>query len=335
MAPLVPSTRAPDRVPRVAHTSTRLEHSVSSAPLFVRQQVSGSSAPFGPSPLGSLVGPLSLLEMSVTFEGMQTREHLIVALPKNANITALVAAAVRQVRAEPHLDYACYLMDDTGQPKEALDGKKLLFRLAKTPLLVRRVHHAAQREVVLRIHLPEGQKHTVVVAPQSKVYTLLPEVCEKRKMDPAEHALLSTRGPVHRELTASDVASDDALLYIVPREGTREEDEGEIFWYRKLAEKYARYSVNSVERSKRSKREKLRACVLGIDGEHFTQTAMDRKRGSTQAPPLLIRAISSVALMGDRRVTIHLGDDTKRVYEAATPQLARTKAASYFYLLTR
>ena len=142
--------------------------------------------------------------------------------------------------------------------------------------------------MIIKINLPAGQKHTVTVPPAFKVIALLPEVCEKRKMDPSDYMLLYKFGNVPKDLTAGEVAAEDSQLHIVQKDALRKEDEdhSEIFWYRKLAEKYKRYNVLYVQaKRKKGKAESKEESILGIDGEHVSHTVI---KVSSSSPPLLI-----------------------------------------------
>lgn len=161
-------------------------------------------------------------------------------------------------------------------------------------------------------------------------------------MEPADYTLLYKYGNVPKDLTAADVAAQDALLHIVAKDALRKEDEddqSDIFWYRKLAEKYKRYNVLYIH-SKRKKETKEES-ILGIDGAHVSHTVIKKNRNK-QYPPIAIADVKACVLLTvpddgapqqQRRFAIEFADGTSKLFEAGSNQLAREIVGKLQFLL--
>lgn len=62
-----------------------------------------------------------------------------------------------------------------------------------------------EKKVLVRIELPQGNYKVISLPPTEKLRNVLNYVCEKSKMDPAEHYLVYNNAPVGWDATVADV----------------------------------------------------------------------------------------------------------------------------------
>lgn len=264
---------------------------------------------------------------------VQSAVNLTIAIPETATFLHLIKVVIKYhnknnpsnpIKEIPE----AYIVSFENQPQYVYSPKHIIskfisqssFVISEDPKYIKSKQIGKKNFRQLKIKLPTGQgAKTILIEGTAKSQQILTEVCSKAKLDHTEFLLLWNGKPLNRELTVEDVWNG-AQLEVVERVQNMEDlpssTGGDIFWYKKLAQKYTRYNV--LYFNKKGLKSKMQEVVLGIDGEHITQSIIRKKGAQKQSEPRPIKDVLGCAVLaeGSTKFYIEYTDRTLHTYDS-------------------
>lgn len=267
----------------------------------------------------------------------QPAVNMTIAIPETATFLHLVKVVIKYhnknnagnpIKEIPE----AYIVSFENQPQYVYSPKHIIskfisqtsFVISEDPKYIKSKQTGKKNFRQLKIKLPTGQgAKTINIEGTAKSQHILTEVCSKAKLDHTEFLLLWNGKPLNREMTVEDVWNEggrEAHLEVVERVQNMEDipssTGGDIFWYKKLAQKYTRYNV--LYFNKKGLKSKVQEVVLGIDGEHITQSVIRKKGAQKQSEPRPIKDVLGCAVLaeGSTKFYIEYADRTLHTYDS-------------------
>eukprot|EP01125_Pyxidicula_operculata_P003081 TRINITY_DN132_c0_g1_i3.p1 TRINITY_DN132_c0_g1~~TRINITY_DN132_c0_g1_i3.p1 ORF type:complete len:446 (-),score=95.27 TRINITY_DN132_c0_g1_i3:688-2025(-) len=194
---------------------------------FQSQETSGFSfskkqvvlSPLPKSLLSSLLGPVQFLVVTVT---ISVPDHKVVdiqvKIPQSSQVSQLILASVKQYNKSATLPLVetieSYVIKTAFN--QVLPLIQSVSQISSTQFLLEENPESKkvlEDQKIIRVNLPNGNYMMASFHPTRRVSSILPEICEKRRLDPFENILLYKNEPVTKELTISQL--EDCQLSIV------------------------------------------------------------------------------------------------------------------------